>query len=337
MNISKEIKIPKDSKVITNDKYLIIFNPKNGFEIITGINGNPDPFVLDHPNLIDIGIMGHCKNSCKICYQGDKYEENMSLENYTMIMNQVSKYVNQVALGGRGDPNLHEDFENILKVTRENQIVPNFTTSGNGLTDQQIEIAKKYVGAIAVSDYDEDYTYSALNRLIQAEIKTNIHLVLSRENLSRAKNILQGNDVWNGKFDIKKLNAVIFLLFKPQGRGKDFSELSPTKDELLEFIDLIRTPKCNFKIGMDSCLCCQIDENVGLTKSEKIVMDTCEGSRYSCYITPSMLFKPCSFDHDDNGVSLKVTTIKDAWDNSKGFLQFRNKLINCPYKCPVDF
>ena len=59
------------TKKIQTDKYMILFSNLTGFEMLSGINGNPDPFILDSPSMIDIGIMGHCSNTCKICYQGD--------------------------------------------------------------------------------------------------------------------------------------------------------------------------------------------------------------------------------------------------------------------------
>ena len=138
-------------KTIKTDKYVIIFNPKTGQEISSGINGNPDPFYLDYPSLMDIGIMGHCKNNCKICYQGNTDKPNMTLDNFKRIIDESKDYITQVALGGKGDPNLHENFKEILEYCRLNNVVPNYTTSGNSLTDEQVKISKEFCGAVAVS------------------------------------------------------------------------------------------------------------------------------------------------------------------------------------------
>jgi len=58
----------------------------------------------------------------------------------------------EVALGG-GEPTMHPDFIKILKMFREHNIVPNFTTrSYKWLTDDGIrEAVKKYAGKFAVS------------------------------------------------------------------------------------------------------------------------------------------------------------------------------------------
>lgn len=144
------------TKKIETDRYLILFNSLFGKELLSGINGHPDPFILDSPNMIDIGIMGHCSNNCQICYQGDINIPNMKFEDFKTIIKQCKDHVNQVALGGKGDPNKHEDFEKILQFCRVNNVVPNYTTSGNGITDEEVYISKIYCGAVAVSMLPEN-------------------------------------------------------------------------------------------------------------------------------------------------------------------------------------
>lgn len=59
----------------------------------------------------------------------------MSLRDFESIARQCSGRTYQFALGGCGDPEQHESFADILKICRKEQIVPNFTTSGMGMTD----------------------------------------------------------------------------------------------------------------------------------------------------------------------------------------------------------
>jgi MoaA/NifB/PqqE/SkfB family radical SAM enzyme len=259
----------------------------------------------------------------------------MTLENFKLIIDQSKDYVNQVALGGKGDPNLHPDFLSVISYALRNNIIPNYTTSGNSLTDEQIEISKM-CGAVAVSDYNQSFTYSALNRFINAGIKTNIHFVLSTERFDRAIDILNGIDIWNNQFDISKLNAIIFLLFKPQGRSKGRYDLIPSNDQVKIFIKKIREPKVKFKLGMDSCLVNKLSLLDNLTESESIFLDTCEASRASMYITPDMMAVPCSFaDYSDNGVLItKDNPIKEIWANSESFNRCRGLLNKCRNKCP---
>jgi MoaA/NifB/PqqE/SkfB family radical SAM enzyme len=321
-------------KVVRTDKYAIIFNPKTGMEVTSGINGNPDPFILDFPSLMDIGIMGSCLNNCPFCYQGENKGANMNLEDYKKIIDEASSYVMQVALGGKGDPNLHENFKEIIEYTRSKKIIPNYTTSGKELTDEQVEISKQ-TGACAVSDYDQDFTYTAISKFNSAKIKTNIHFVLSASRLGRGISILNGEDVFQGKVDLDKLNAVIFLLFKPQGRGKTLTNEIPTQEQIKEFASLITAGKTKFKIGMDSCLVNKIKKLNMFPKEQEQFVDTCEGARASVYVSPDMKLIPCSFgNHDEYGISIKEKSIKEVWTKGKSFKEFREVLTKEPACCP---
>ena len=324
-------------KVVTTERYEILFNTKTGFEVMRGINGYEDPFVLDYPSMIDCGIMGHCQNKCAFCYQGDNQQPNMSLENYKLIIDQSKHHVSQLALGGRGEPNQHENFEEIMKYTRENNIAPNYTTSGNNLTDRQVDITKEYAGAVAVSAYGEEYTYDALKRFMDAGVKTNIHMIFSSLSADVAIDLVEGYDVFDGKVNFDKLNAIIFLLFKPQGRGKNLKQYIPNNSQIARFAKAIETPRSKFKIGMDSCLVNKVSNHRSLSRMEKVMADTCEGARMSCYITPDMKFMPCSFgNHDKYGISIQDTPIKEVWEHGKSFINFREALSLEENRCPYE-
>lgn len=148
----------------TENNFKEIFNPQTGFYLRTGIldkhnkDTNENPFMRNFPSLLDIGVMGHCKNSkyCMVgCYQGKIAKPNMPLAVFKDIIDQCKGKTFEVALGGFGSPNEHEDFEEIVKYAYENGVIPNYTTSGIELTDEQIAATKKYCGAVAVSQYSK--------------------------------------------------------------------------------------------------------------------------------------------------------------------------------------
>jgi radical SAM protein with 4Fe4S-binding SPASM domain len=62
-------------------------------------------------------------------------------------------------------------------------------------------------------------------------------------------------------------------------------------------------------------------------------IDTCEGGRFSMYITPNMKAMPCSFDQKEKYVfDISDKDINDAW-NSKEFDDFRDKMRNSCQSC----
>ena len=314
------------------------FDTETGMYIRTGIldaAGNDtgvDPFMASYPHLIDVGIMGHCihgKTGLCVkagigCYQSGLIIEqpNMTVEDFRIIAEQSRGRCNQLALGGRGDPDQHEHFEEILKICRENVLVPNFTTSGYGMTPEIAALCKEYCGAVAVSWYRSEYTLRAIDMLLDAGVKTNIHYVLGKNSIDEALDRLRRNDFPKG------INAVIFLLHKPAGQGSQSNVLSVSDPRVAEFFAQIDASH-PFKVGMDSC---NVPGAIRFCKSVlPESLDTCEGGRYSCYIGADMVMVPCSFDQNKRyEVSLREMTIEEAW-NSEPFERFRNRMrAACP-------
>lgn len=307
-----------------------------------------DPFMRAFPALIDVGIMGRCTHgetglciaSGVQCYQNGLHTKhpNMSLDNFKRIVDECKGKCMQLALGGRGDVDQHENFEEILSYCRENGIVPNFTSSGLGFTPEIVSICKKYCGAVAISWYRNDYTTNAVKMLVDADITTNIHYVLGNNSIDEAIERLRNNDFPKG------INAVIFLLHKNVGLGTDANVLNVGDPKLKEFFSLVDNGKFDFKIGFDSCT---IPGIINFTsKIDPTSTDTCEGGRFSMYITSDMKALPCSFDNQELRWAYDISndTIQHAWD-SKVFDDFRshfnNSCVNCKDRlsclggCPI--
>lgn len=332
------MKVTKDTIRFADKKYHFneLFNLDNGFYVRSGIieNGKDtgvDPFMRSYPALIDIGIMAKCANAkyCPVgCYQNrHKGENNMSFDDYKTIIDQIQGKVMQVALGGAGSPNEHEDFEKIVRYTREHDIIPNYTTSGIGITDEMVRITKQFCGAVAISMYDQPYTYDAIRRFIEAGVTTNIHYVLGNDSIDRAIAWLKSpTAVPEG------VNAVIFLLHKPVGLGRSSNVLQNNDPKVAEFFALVDKHEGPWQIGFDSCTIPGIMNHSKNIMHESI--DSCEAARYSCYITHDMKMLPCSFDNQDLrwAVDLRQSTIEEAWNSAK-FDSFRSHFTGSCKNC----
>ncbi len=98
-----------------------------------------------------------------------------------------------------------------------------------------------------------------------------------------------------------------------------------------------------YKIEFDSCT---VPALVGNSAFDSIYMDTCEGGRWSAYISADMKMMPCSLNNQRQrwAVDLKTYTIQEAWF-SKEFEHFRDCLrdacpncelrSNCMGGCPI--
>lgn len=218
---------------------------------------NPD--MAPWPELADISISNYCINDCEYCYRSsDESGDFMSLEDYEFLLDELSnnKYgpVFQVALGG-GEPLLHPNFNEILKLTREKyDIIPNYTTSGKFFDEENIKATKDYCGAIAIS-YDPYRDYLSLSQLHELgqklhdeHLKANIHFVVSEKTIPMATKIIQGK--YDKYLDI--FNSIIFLTFKPVGRGLPEDAIKSPK-LLKSFLKSVNQPKSTIKFGFDAC------------------------------------------------------------------------------------
>lgn len=314
------------------------FDNRTGIYFRTGIlvdgqETEEEPFMASFPELLDIGIMGHCRHgqsglclqSGIQCYQNgpNRDDANMSVEDFGRIISECRDNTYQVALGGCGDPDQHEAFEDILRICAEADIVPNFTTSGLGMTKELATICKKYCGAVAVSWYRSPYTLNAITLLLEAGVKTNVHYVLMKDTIKEAIELLEKNKFPQG------INAVVFLLHKPVGLGSDEQMIQKDHSDWKRFLECIERKYFSFKIGFDSCTVPALAGNPAFVSSH---MDTCEGGRWSAYISADMKMMPCSFDNQKQrwSVDLRKCSIQDAWF-SEEFDKFREHLRNaCP-------
>ena len=339
----------KDNKY----SFVELFNDETGTLIRSnvldnGIETERLPPMRSFPELIDIGIMGACdagksglcKNAGVDCYQSGmiSHEKNMSFDDYASIIAQCKGRTFQIALGGAGDPNKHEAFEEILHITRENRIVPNYTTSGYGLTDREIELTRKYCGAVAVSYYSklDEYgnencpaTISAIERFVAKGCVTNVHYVLSKKSIKEAV-----YRVKNGAFP-SGINAVIFLLYKPVGIASQEYVLDYANPDYLELLRLVTSVSCNWKYGFDTCQSPAIYKYA--SNIATVSIEFCEAARFSMYINSKCLAFPCSFGIDDYSLSVDLNchTLQEAW-YSENFSKFRKQQVEKCVHCNSD-
>ena len=348
MLLIKKISICTENIVFGNmiyyedKKYSFVeyFDETTGFLIRSnvlsdGIETDTEPNMRSFPELLDIGIMGHCdacsSGGCKSvgvdCYQNAaiRRRPNMTAKVYAELIQQCKGKTFQVALGGAGDPNKHEEFEEILRLSKKNLIVPNLTTSGFSLSDAEIGLIRKYCGAVAVSYYSKldkngqetnPLTIMAIERFIEAGCITNIHFVLGKHNVDEA--IYR---VKNGLFP-RNINAVVFLLYKAVGQARKNNVISISDPRYIEFLKLVNSSSGSLKIGFDSCQSPAISKFCFDVAAESV--EFCDSARFSMYVDCDLMAYPCSFGHDfkEFSVDLSQNTIKQAWD-SKEFERFR--------------
>ena len=299
-----------------------VFNEHNGALFRSDVNG-ADPTMRSFPELLDVGIMGHC-DSGEYCRKAgiDCYQKgptagapHMSYESFLGIVKQATGKTFQIALGGAGDPNKHPQFERILEACREYNIIPNVTTSGFLMEDNERGLIKKYCGAIAVSWYSRliagresnQETVNAIEQLIKYGCITNIHFVVSKETIDEAIIRLQ-NDLFP-----KGVNAIVFILYKPVGNGIAEKTLENTDNRIKKFFSLATEKTHPYRVGFDTCFTPAILRWANTVP--KVCVDACEAGTFSMYIDSRMNCYPCSFGiwNKSMSESLNYKTLQEIW------------------------
>jgi hypothetical protein len=133
--------------------------------------------------ILDLEISTICEGvgqgPCKHCYKSNTPKgENMTLDTYKQIFNKLPQSIYSIALG-IGDIWSNPDLFDILRYTRYNDhnpgVVPNITTNGFNITDQQATDLAELCGGIAVSVYHpKDVCYNAVKQLTDAKCNQKI-------------------------------------------------------------------------------------------------------------------------------------------------------------------
>lgn len=310
-------------KFEANDNYCYFFDYSTGKSILLG---DCNEFVREKgPNLLDVSITNRCNRCCDFCYRhSTPVGDDITLDDYQIVIDNAKECgVQQIAIGG-GEPTVHPHFCEILKITRNNGIIPNYSTNAQNLTDKILRYTKKYCGAIAISVYDEFEEYKEIIKRIKSYgIKVNFHLILSSDKIKKYSSFLKEPPEW-----LADINALIFLNYKP-ANGNDSLCLnkcdSKTITTFFEVVNEFRL--CG--IGFDSCSASYVCKYLDV---DCCYYDWCEGARRSAYINEKLDVYPCSFYK--NGVdSLRNESLKWIWDNSQTFALHRRSDLHEQGKC----
>jgi hypothetical protein len=310
-------------KSIKSENYNYIFDKTSGVFARWGKTAKDDPEWSEFgPEIADIEISTICHEGCKFCYKSNtSVGTNMTWDTFREVFAKLPKTLTQIAFG-IGSIDANPDIWKIMEYCRRNMIIPNVTINGSRMIPEYYDNLVKYCGAVAVSLYDYEKCYTAIEELGKRGMKqVNIHAMLSEETYDRCMQVMM-----DSKYDsrLKKyLNAIVFLWLKPKGRGETLHQISREKYNALVQAAITN----NVAIGFDSCsasnfLKCEDTEKF------KMFVEPCESTLFSIYINVDGVATPCSFAEDKcDGVDVIAAKnfMTDVW-MSKSFVDFRSKV-----------
>lgn len=105
---------------------------------------------------IYIEITSSCNLNCSFCQDTLRTPKFMSVQEFQQVLSEVSAYTNYIYLHVKGEPLLHPQFGDILRLCRECRITVNVTTNGTLLKSRLPELLAYPVHQINLSVHSAD-------------------------------------------------------------------------------------------------------------------------------------------------------------------------------------
>lgn len=142
---------------------------------------------LAWPEFYDISPGNKCSGGCdEYCYAaalktGTHYKDLAKKVNSFFGSMPDNNKPFQVAIGGEQEPLENPEIWEMIQEFKRLGIVPNYTTNGMFINDKNIELTIKHCGGVAVTLHThlEKFWRRALNRLTEAKVRTNVHIIIS--------------------------------------------------------------------------------------------------------------------------------------------------------------
>ncbi|MFW5829776.1 MAG: radical SAM protein [Planctomycetota bacterium] len=283
---------------------------------------------LSAPTLVDFQITSRCDMGCPHCYASAvKSGTHVPWPELELVVRQAHDCgVCQIAIGG-GEPLLHPDIIPLLRLCQQQGIVPNLTTGGMDLDDDNIAAMKRYCGAIGLSLEGVGSRYErwrhrpfadfirSLHRLQEAGIRTVLQITLSASNLD------QLDELADFCLDHQPLYGVIFLAYKNVGRGTRAAQglgSLPSEQVSAALMRTFLRLRPHMRVGYD---CCMTPGIAGVEAAQAVIdhsnLEGCSATRGSVGISTDLDVIPCTFTGGYRLGNLRDRHLREVWQGAQ--------------------
>lgn len=190
--------------------------------------GQAKPLPPDKAEFYDINLGTRCNLGCKFCYANAKKDGRFftniceKAKMFFGSMDENSK-ATQIAIGSGGEPTIHPEFIEFIKTIYDLNIVPNYTTNGitiaedNEYSKKLLEATEKYCGGVAISanSFNESIDKiwkKAVDKLSKIDVYINLHIIISDKN-----SVDRFYDIYKEYENI--IHTFVLLPIMPEGRS----------------------------------------------------------------------------------------------------------------------
>lgn len=316
------------TRYLRSPAYNYDFNKQTGFFARWGVTKDDDPdWAPAGPEIADIEISTICHQGCRFCYKSNTGRgDNMSIKMFRQILPKLGPQLTQAAFG-LGSVDANPDLWDILLHCRDQDVVPNLTINGYRMQPDHYRWLARLCGAVAVSRYDPDVCYDAVQRLSAEGLQqVNIHQLLAEETFEDCLRVVQ--DAQTDR-RLRGLRSIVFLALKPVGRGTNLTSIKSI-DQYRRLVSTAMEADVGF--GFDSCsapmFLAAVQDHHDYERFQMLA-EPCESTLFSIYIDVFGTAFPCSFtSQPEYAVDVLQTEdfIKDVWRGPE-FTRWRRRLL----------
>lgn len=298
---------------------------------------------LSAPTEVHFALTNKCPLKCQGCYveAGEKIKGELNTKECKRVLKILAEMgIFYIAFGG-GECFERDDFFELAGYCRKLGMIPNTTTNGYYITKK---IAKKckILGRINVSLDGIGQKYKdtrgvdgfkiadqAIKLLVEAGNRVGINCIISRKNFKDLKEIVRYAEK-------QKVESILFLRFKPIGRGeKYYYEMRLNHEQNKKISPLLRElqKKTRVRFEIDSSIVPMLCYHQPSLKSlQFFAANGCEAGNVLLAISPNGQYKACSFCLDGGGNIFNLLKEKE-WNNSNYLRKFREWVKHAKEPC----
>ena len=216
---------------------------------------------------IYIEITNKCNLDCSFCTRTTKPKRELSKEEFKIIISKIKDYTDYVYLHVQGEPLLHKDLEDFLKICEENNIKVNLTTNGT-LINKYVDIfnRSKSLRQINISLHCDNKKEAYLDEVFSSckKISSNIYISYRIWNLKTLKPTKELINIMNKLTEYYNLTDEI---------NDSIINKKSTKIDINTFVDkdnLFEWPSINNSVEKDG-FCYALKTHIGILSDGTVV------------------------------------------------------------------
>lgn len=169
---------------------------------------------------IYIEITNICNLKCTFCPETNRKKQLMSIESFEEVIRKICKHTKLVCLHVKGEPLLHNNLEDILKILEKYDLKANITTNGT-LIKEKMEIIKNSKSVRQIN--------FSIHSITQNSILNKQYLHDIFESAKQLENIIISYRLWNLK-SIQENNINNDIIKSIE----DYYNISNLKEQLMQ-------------------------------------------------------------------------------------------------------